>query len=55
MKKPREATEMTCPACDGKGYQKITQPTEPGRKIYPATCKECLGKGHIKKPQPGAG
>ena len=48
MKKPREAlSEVICPACDGTGFQKVEQPTKPGRKIYPATCKECLGKGRI--------
>ena len=56
MKKNREVSnEMICPACDGKGVQKMTQPTEPGRKIYPPPCKECLGKGHVAKPQAGAG
>jgi DnaJ-class molecular chaperone len=54
MKKAREvSTDMTCPACDGTGFQKVKQPTEPGRRIYPAPCKECLGKGQIKKPQSG--
>jgi transposase-like protein len=28
----------------------VKQPTQPGRKIYPAKCEECLGKGRIKKP-----
>jgi DnaJ-class molecular chaperone len=52
MKKPREvSTEIICPACDGMGFPKATQPAKPGRKIYPATCKQCLGKGRIKKPQ----
>ena len=51
MKKPREVlTEVVCPACDGTGFQKVEQPTEPGRKIYPAKCKECLGEGRINKP-----
>jgi len=53
MKKAREATpEMICPSCDGTGFQKLKQPTEPGRRIYPATCKECLGKGKVNLPQP---
>jgi len=51
MKKPHEATEIICPACDGTGAEKIKQPTEPDRKIYPATCKQCHGKGRIEKPQ----
>jgi len=46
--------EITCPACDGKGVEKVTQPTEPGRKIYAGTCRECHGKGQIRKPQPSA-
>jgi DnaJ-class molecular chaperone len=51
MKKPREPlAEVICAACDGTGFQKVEQPTEPGRKHYPATCKECLGKGRINKP-----
>jgi len=49
MKKPREVTEIICTACDGTGLQKIKQPPEPGRKIYPAKCKKCLGKGRINK------
>lgn len=52
MKKPISALkEVICPACDGTGFQKIRQqPTEPGRRIYPATCEKCLGKGKITKP-----
>jgi DnaJ-class molecular chaperone len=51
MKTPSEVlTEVVCPACDGTGFSKVTQPTQPGRKIYPAKCRECLGKGRIKKP-----
>jgi len=42
--------EVICPACDGTGFQKIKQSTEPGRKIYPAKCGVCLGKGCIEKP-----
>jgi hypothetical protein len=37
MKKRREVlTEVVCPACDGTGFQKVGQPSEPARKIYPA-------------------
>jgi hypothetical protein len=51
MKKSREVpTEVICAACDGTGFQTVEQPSNPGRKIYPATCKECLGKGRINKP-----
>jgi DnaJ-class molecular chaperone len=51
VKKPRESVaEAICPACDGTGLQKVKQPTQPGRKIYPAKCEVCLGKGRIKKP-----
>jgi hypothetical protein len=33
MKRPREPlTEVVCPACDGTGFQKVKQPTQPGRK-----------------------
>jgi hypothetical protein len=36
MKRPREVlTEVVCPACDGTGFQRVKQPTQPGRKIYP--------------------
>ena len=46
MKRPLEVlTEVVCPACDGTGFQKAKQPTQPGRKIYPAKCEECLGRG----------
>jgi len=52
MKKRREVlTEVVCPACDGTGFQKVGQPSEPARKIYPATCEECLGKGRTNKPR----
>ena len=51
MKKPREVpVEVICSACDGTGFQKVGQSTQPGRKIYPAKCKQCLGKGRINKP-----
>jgi len=53
MKKRRKVlTEVICAACNGTGFQKIEQPAEPDRRIYPATCKECHGKGRIDKPQP---
>jgi hypothetical protein len=47
--KPSESTsESKCPACNGTGYPVLTQPMQPGRKIYPAACKKCGGKGRIK-------
>jgi hypothetical protein len=53
MKKPREpSTEIICPACDGTGFQKLKQPTQPGRKVDAPKCAECLGKGRIRsQPQ----
>jgi DnaJ-class molecular chaperone len=48
MKKPAtKPTEIKCPACDGTGFSKVTQPAQPGRKIYPAPCEKCGGKGRI--------
>jgi hypothetical protein len=47
MKRPNQKepqTEIDCPACGGTGFPKVTQPSQPGRKIYPAPCKQCLGK-----------
>lgn len=41
------STEVKCPACDGKGFPAVAQPTKPGRKIFPPPCKQCLGKGRI--------
>jgi hypothetical protein len=38
-------TEIRCPACGGTGLSKVTQPVQPGRKIYPPPCKQCSGKG----------
>ena len=39
--------EHKCPACDGTGFPKVTQPVKPSRKIYPVQCKNCGGKGRI--------
>jgi hypothetical protein len=48
MKKPpANPTERECPACNGTGFPTVTQPVQPGHKIYPASCKECGGKGRI--------
>jgi DnaJ-class molecular chaperone len=54
MKKsnPKEVVaEIKCPACEGTGLAKVTQPVQPGRKIYPPPCKECAGKGRIEAPR----
>jgi DnaJ-class molecular chaperone len=40
-------TEYKCPACKGTGFSAVKQPTQPGRKIYPAECGKCGGKGRI--------
>ena len=44
------AVFLRLPACDGTGFQKAKQPTQPGRKNYLPKCAECLGKGLVKKP-----
>jgi DnaJ-class molecular chaperone len=45
---PKEAgTEVDYPACEGTGFPPVTQPGQPGRKIFPARCQQCLGKGRI--------
>jgi hypothetical protein len=43
--------EIVCPACDGSGLQKVKQPDQPGRRVYPPACKECAGKGRIALPR----
>jgi hypothetical protein len=38
MKRPKPkdvVTEIRCPAFEGTGFSKVTQPVQPGRKIYP--------------------
>jgi len=45
---PKEVwTEKICSACNGTGFPPVTQPTKPGRKVYPAPCEQCSGKGRI--------
>jgi hypothetical protein len=45
MKKPSaDPTEHKCPACNGTGYLVVTQPAQPGRKIYPPII------GHLQSP-----
>lgn len=41
--------EIKCEACNGTGHQVVKQPSQPGRRMYPARCKECDGKGRITK------
>jgi DnaJ-class molecular chaperone len=48
LKSEDAPAEIKCPACDGTGFPKVSQPAEPGRKIYPPPCKQCLGKGRIR-------
>ena len=51
MKKLRSqaaSPEVKCSACDGTGFQRVAQPAQPGRKIYPPPCKSCLGKGRVR-------
>ncbi len=44
----KDATdEMKCEACNGTGFPRIKQPSQPGRRIYPAPCKRCGGKGCV--------
>jgi DnaJ-class molecular chaperone len=54
-KKPEKRLQLRCPSCGGTGFPIVMQPTQPGRKIYPATCKQCEGKGWIKQPNEKAG
>jgi hypothetical protein len=49
-KKPEKRLQLRCPSCGGTGFPVVMQPTQPGRKIYPAPCKQCEGKGWIKQP-----
>ena len=39
--------EHICSACKGTGFPDVTQPAQPGRKIYPVKCETCSGKGRI--------
>jgi DnaJ-class molecular chaperone len=47
LKSDDAPAEVVCSACDGTGFPKVSQPAQPGRRIYPAPCKQCLGKGRI--------
>ena len=39
--------EHMCPACNGTGFPVVTQPVQPGRRLYPMKCELCDGKGKI--------
>jgi len=47
MTKKGAPKERECPDCAGTGFQKVKQPEQPGRQIYPARCSRCGGKGRI--------
>jgi DnaJ-class molecular chaperone len=50
---PKEVwTEKICSACNGTGFPPVKQPTQPGRKMYPAPCEQCSGKGRIRVATP---
>src|SRR3977135_4143201 len=50
---PKEAgPKIGCPACDGTGFQKVKQPVQPDRKIFPPPCRLCRGKGRIEIAAP---
>jgi DnaJ-class molecular chaperone len=44
---PANPPERECSACNGTGFAVVTQPVQPGRKLYPPRCKECGGKGRV--------
>jgi hypothetical protein len=46
----RALEELSCPACNGTGFPLVTQPVQPGHKIYPIRCNVCDGKGKIASP-----
>lgn len=45
--KSEAIAETKCPACDGTGFAKVKQPTQPGRRIYAPRCDACAGKGRV--------
>jgi DnaJ-class molecular chaperone len=50
MKRPATAiAELECANCNGTGFPATKQPTQPGRRIYPAPCEKCGGKGKKTK------
>jgi hypothetical protein len=49
QQKPEKAIEeINCDVCSGTGFPAVSQPTQPGRRIYPASCKKFGGKGRLK-------
>ena len=48
-----KSIEFKCPACNGTGFGPVKQPTQPGRRIYPARCDRCDGKGWVRGRQLG--
>jgi hypothetical protein len=39
--------EVRCEACEGTGFPRVKQPSEPGKRIYPP-CKKCGKVGCYK-------
>jgi len=48
MRGKKAEEELICDACDGTGFPAVTQPAQPGRRVYPAPCRRCGGKGRLK-------
>jgi DnaJ-class molecular chaperone len=51
FRKLREAStdvEVRCDACNGTGFQPVTKPAQPGRRLFPAKCVKCGGKGRLR-------
>jgi len=47
MKRPKPkdvVTEIRCPACEGTGFSKVTQPVQPGRKSISRPASNVLEK-----------
>jgi hypothetical protein len=36
--------------CNGSGFLKVTQPANPGHRIYPPRCTKCGGRGRVQRP-----
>ena len=36
-------------ACNGTEFQAVSQPVQPGRRIFPARCTKCDGKGRMNE------
>jgi DnaJ-class molecular chaperone len=48
MSEKKAQQEINCDACNGTGFPPVTEPVQPGRRVYPAPCKKCGGKGRLK-------